>query len=294
MARTPFSAPIPRVPRSRRDARYDPGSPMPPKRAAAGYVVSVQDDYDTVTVDVLDEQLTGVIPLGDMPPVGAIVEVESRGDLLVIPVWYPGPPTSLTVDLPAHNVTNVIAGTPTEIVGGPEALATHDPSSYVRLTNVGSSFNVGYNDTGDPEIGFGVWEQPPGTTVLDYRFVAEGYRDGGLATGDVDDDTYNDVVGPDQTIKPVLYWPFVQVRYGGDPFPSFGGYNLSGFPVDEVGETIAPGTINLGSFCIAPGEAPAYDKGLAPAVDLTVYPFPWPDVALVITYLAVRITYTTP
>ena len=80
------------MPRSRRDDRYQAGHPAPPKRADAGYVVSVQDDTDTVTVDILDEQLTGVIPLGEMPPVGAIVEVESRGDLLVIPLWFEGTP----------------------------------------------------------------------------------------------------------------------------------------------------------------------------------------------------------
>jgi hypothetical protein len=92
MVKVPAAQPAPRVPRSRRDDRYDTGHPAPPKRATAGYVVSIQDSYDTVTVDVLDEELTGVIPLGEMPPVGAIVEVEARGDLLVIPTWFPGPP----------------------------------------------------------------------------------------------------------------------------------------------------------------------------------------------------------
>jgi len=52
-------------------------------------VTSVQSD--TVTVTSLGEQLTGVIPLGPMPSLGAVVEVEARGDLLVIPLWFEGP-----------------------------------------------------------------------------------------------------------------------------------------------------------------------------------------------------------
>lgn len=76
-------APIPAVRRDRRDDRYRAGHPTPYKRAAAGVVVSVQDD--TVTTTVAGVNLTGVIPLGDMPVVGDIVEVEARGSLLVIP-----------------------------------------------------------------------------------------------------------------------------------------------------------------------------------------------------------------
>src|SRR3954468_7998181 len=92
MARVPAAQPAPRVLRSKRDDRYQAGHPAPPKRAESGYVVSVQDDLDTVTVDILGEELTGVVPLGEMPPRGAICEVESRGDLLCIPLWYEGPP----------------------------------------------------------------------------------------------------------------------------------------------------------------------------------------------------------
>lgn len=88
--RIPSSAPVPRVARSRRDDRYRAGRPTEPKRAAAGWVTSVQAD-DTCTVLSLGEELTGVIYLDDPPPVGAVVEVEARGDLLVIPRWYPGP-----------------------------------------------------------------------------------------------------------------------------------------------------------------------------------------------------------
>lgn len=58
---------------------------MPPKRAGIGIVVSTE--YDTVTVLVDEEELSGVIPLYQMPAVGDIVEVESRRDLLVIPMY---------------------------------------------------------------------------------------------------------------------------------------------------------------------------------------------------------------
>src|SRR4051812_5314320 len=85
-------APTPRVRRDRRDDRYDAGRPAPGKGSESGYVVSLQPETDSCTVDILDEEITGVVPLGDMPTVGAIVEVEARGDLLVIPVWYEGPP----------------------------------------------------------------------------------------------------------------------------------------------------------------------------------------------------------
>lgn len=83
------AAPIRRVIRSRRDDRYQAGVPTGPKRAASGWVVGV--DEDTVTVRILGEDITGVIPIGEMPPCGAICEVESRRDVLVIPRWYPGP-----------------------------------------------------------------------------------------------------------------------------------------------------------------------------------------------------------
>lgn len=46
---------------------------------------------DTVSVLVDDEVLTNVIPLGEIPPPGAIAEVEARGDLMVVRRWWPGP-----------------------------------------------------------------------------------------------------------------------------------------------------------------------------------------------------------
>lgn len=86
----PQAAPIPRVARDRRDDSYETGHPTPGKRAGAGYVVSVEDD--TCTVKMFDEDVTGVIYLGEPPVVGSVVEVEARGDLLVIPLWFEAAP----------------------------------------------------------------------------------------------------------------------------------------------------------------------------------------------------------
>ena len=68
MVRTPRAAPVPRVIRSRRDDRYDAGRSAPPKRAESGYVVSVQDDTDTVTVTLKDA--------GDNPVSGKTVTLD--------------------------------------------------------------------------------------------------------------------------------------------------------------------------------------------------------------------------
>lgn len=275
------AAPIPRVARDRRDDRYDAGLPAPPKRAESGYVVSIQDDTDTVTVDILDEQLTGVVPLGDMPPVGAVVEVESRGDLLVIPMWYEGPPVpeTLTVDLPAHNITTRLRG-PSEkalIVGGPEALATRSTDSYVRMdsTTTHWAFNVGYDDTTGAFVGgFGLWTPPDGATVTDTRFVAEGYRDT-VGAGDFPQDDYDNA--PALT-SPVIYtYPFVVFEMSG----LLNHPTVSTFPIDTVGEALGQPT----------GFSPI-DVDMAPLVYLATYPFPIIPMALTITYLAIRITYT--
>lgn len=83
--------PVPRVPRSRRDDRYEAGRPAPYKRPSSGWVKSVQEDDGTCTVVILDERISGVIPLNDMPTPGDIVEVEARGDLMVILSSYDHP-----------------------------------------------------------------------------------------------------------------------------------------------------------------------------------------------------------
>jgi len=74
-----------RVPRSDVDAFYVPGEQAPPSRAGVGTVVSV-DSSNLCTVLVNDEDVAGVMWLGLVPPrVGDVVELELRGDLLVVP-----------------------------------------------------------------------------------------------------------------------------------------------------------------------------------------------------------------
>lgn len=198
-----------------------------------------------------------------------------------------------TADLPAHNIRESFAGpTGVTIVGGPEALADHDTSTYVRIEGTGAEgINVGYDGLTDV-LGFGVWEQPAGTTVTSIQFVAEGYRDSGLAHGAVTD--WDAVIGNSNSDQPVVNYPVVLVEYEGSPYPAFGGYNLSTLPLDVVGESIAPGQINLSSFVLAPGPSSgprAGGLGLAPAVQIAEYPFPVETQAVVLTYLAIRITY---
>jgi hypothetical protein len=74
-----------RVPRSYVDGLYVRGEQGPASRVGAGVVVSV-DGYNTCTVVINDEEVTGVVWLGTVAPrVDDVVEVEMRGDLLVIP-----------------------------------------------------------------------------------------------------------------------------------------------------------------------------------------------------------------
>jgi hypothetical protein len=103
------AAPIPRVARDRRDDRYDAGRPSPGKRAGAGWVVSVEGD--TCTVMLFEEEVSGVIYLGEEPTPGSVAEVEARGDLLVVRTWYahPVPPPEWLV-LPDVVRTMVPAG----------------------------------------------------------------------------------------------------------------------------------------------------------------------------------------
>ena len=80
---------MPRVPRSRVDTVVEVGDPLTPTSVGAAEVVSVEGD--TVTVTIGDETVTGVVLQGETPAVGDVVEVESRGDLLVVPnLWEVG------------------------------------------------------------------------------------------------------------------------------------------------------------------------------------------------------------
>jgi len=258
-----------------------------------------------VTVTSLGEELTGVIPLGDMPPVGAIVEVEARGDLLVIPLWFPGPPTTVTVELPAQNVTAVLSGYPPgkiDIVGGPSALFTRGDDTYVRFRiapgEEGSEPDVavGYDDTtGEDVMGFDALSViPSGVTITSIRWLAEGWC--AAHTRDPVDNSpggdFDDNYGLDTTYGPVTTSPLLYIRYGGDPFPSFGGYNLSTFPVGTNGPLeLAPGQVSPYSYTY-PGDSPARGEyGLGPAIRLVGYPFPYEASDVFLTYLALQVTY---
>lgn len=74
-----------RVPRSEIDALYDPGEQSPASRPGVGVVVSV-DSSNLCTILINDDEISGVMWLGFVPPrVGDVVELEMRGDLLVVP-----------------------------------------------------------------------------------------------------------------------------------------------------------------------------------------------------------------
>lgn len=77
----PPADPSYRVPRSDVDALYITGRPAEPKRAGVGIVVSI--DGATITVLIDEEEISGVVFLGDEPEVGDAVEIEVRGELLV-------------------------------------------------------------------------------------------------------------------------------------------------------------------------------------------------------------------
>ena len=90
----PAAQPAPRVPRSRRDDRFQKGHALCPKLGGIGVVTSRQGD--TCTVLISDEELTGCIPLTTMPPVNAVVDVESRCSMVVILSWWDGRPPAAT------------------------------------------------------------------------------------------------------------------------------------------------------------------------------------------------------
>jgi hypothetical protein len=87
-ARFPSAQKPPRVPRSTRDDHLQKGYALPAKRGGIGIVMSREGD--TATVLIMEELISGCIPLTAMPPVGAVVEVEARGDLMVILDWSDG------------------------------------------------------------------------------------------------------------------------------------------------------------------------------------------------------------
>jgi len=85
MATDPAAQSSYRVPRSEVDNLFIRGEALPETRAGVGVVVSI-DSANTCTVLINDEEIVGVVWLGLVAPqVGDTVEVEMRGDLLVIP-----------------------------------------------------------------------------------------------------------------------------------------------------------------------------------------------------------------
>lgn len=72
-----------RVPRSHVDDFFERGETLAPSRTSAAIVVSV--DGASCTVQIGDDIISGVLYLGDPPRVGDVVDLEARGDLMVIP-----------------------------------------------------------------------------------------------------------------------------------------------------------------------------------------------------------------
>jgi Bacterial Ig-like domain (group 3) len=85
MQEGPAALNVARVPRSFIDELWVAGEPVPASRVITGIVVSL--DGDTCTCLVAgDEEVPGIVWLGSRPPdVGDVVNIEMRGDLLVIP-----------------------------------------------------------------------------------------------------------------------------------------------------------------------------------------------------------------
>lgn len=75
-----------RVPRSQLDDFYEMGEPLPASRVGAGIVTSI--DGDTLTLRVGDDLIDGVVFQGEPPEIGEGVEMESRGDLVVVPATH--------------------------------------------------------------------------------------------------------------------------------------------------------------------------------------------------------------
>lgn len=83
MSQDPAAAATYRVPRSGLDDNYIRGESLPSSAIGTAIVVSV--DGATVTVRVGDEVISGIVYLCDPPAVGDVVDLEARGDLIVIP-----------------------------------------------------------------------------------------------------------------------------------------------------------------------------------------------------------------
>lgn len=83
----PAAQSIARVPRSRLDDLFIAGDTTSPARYGIGVVVSVE--AETCTCQIGDEEISGIVFLGDPPTIGDVVEIEMRGDLMVVPETLP-------------------------------------------------------------------------------------------------------------------------------------------------------------------------------------------------------------
>ena len=112
-----------RVPRSTVDDFFIMGEPEPSVSMGSAQVVSV--DGETMTVQIGDETISGVVFQGDPPDVGDYVEVQSRDDLMVVP------------DDPANNPDTFIEGISTTSA---HIVSEDDPGAMPDQTlNVGGS-----------------------------------------------------------------------------------------------------------------------------------------------------------
>lgn len=219
-----------------------------------------------------------------------------------------------TVDLPAHNAYVEAWADLVSVVGGLGLDTLTDPSTstYIRFDKtVGSDFG-GREDyafrvgRGGSMLGFGLWDQPAGTTVTDVRLVATmrlplGF--GGEIPDDGDGSWGGGMYGPGYTNFPLYRWPMMMVHYQGDPYDQ--GYNFSQVRTDGLWDELECAVplqhyIGAADYVIAGiGTPDTGTFGLCPAVQID--PF-YPDVhqpyvynvAVDLAYLAIRVTYTTP
>lgn len=202
-----------------------------------------------------------------------------------------------TVELPAHNVG--VSGSGAEISGGSGALSARGTGSSVRFNWSEGKVRVfvGFGDT----LGHGLWTPPTGAVVEDVRFIAEGYLN--TIPGDpvvpVVEATYFAWNGADHTNTPLVNWPLLTVGYDGDPWSGAGdqGYNISTFVENSLNDAECAvqlqHLIGGDDYVIAGiGTPDTGTDGLRPQLNLPEYPGAAGNVDLILTYLAIRITYS--
>jgi hypothetical protein len=282
MVKVPAAQPTARVPRSRRDDRYQPGYPPPPKRAVAGYVTSIQDSLDTVTVVVCEEPLTGVIPLGAMPAVGDVVEVESRGDLLVIPYWLDveEPLDSTTIDVPltrGRHIQHEEDGSTTDEFLDAPLDVTFTWNAYSGGSALSGTKLYPVEWDGQPADGSAFIPATPAGMALDeIRPIVKAYLTGG-SPDTITADTSGWGYSPPPTLSPYL------LTDASSPL------TFDTFPTSEPADPIECGA----GFTLADEQ---FQSALAMAVWLPSLtpPYSTDPRQIVLTYWALRFFYSTP